>query len=73
MQTTRLADIEATDFRSFCPSATQLDHALLSCRHTPPADGNLNGGTYYPSADDLRRMRTEAHQREVRALLNAPH
>lgn len=65
-----LADIEATDFRSFCPNAAQLDHALLLCHRPPPAGGSPNGGTFYPSADDLRRMRAEARQREVRALLD---
>jgi hypothetical protein len=68
-----LSDLEETDLRCFCPNAAQLDHALLK-QHpvgAPPAGGSPNAGTLYPSADDLRRMRTEARQREVRTLLDA--
>lgn len=67
-----LADIEETDFHGFCPNAAQLDHALLACHRAPPAGSGRNSATFYPSADDRRRMRIEARQREVRALLDAP-
>jgi len=71
-----LSDIEETDFRAFCPNAAQLDHALAAtaqagCRHrAPSAAGAPNDGAFHPTADDLRRMRVEASQREVRALLD---
>lgn len=67
-----LAGIGETDFHGFCPNAAQLDNALLSCHRAPPAGSGPNGGTFYPSADDLRRIRAEARRREVRALLDAP-
>jgi uncharacterized protein YjiS (DUF1127 family) len=68
-----LADREGSEFHSFCPNAEQIDNAL-SKQHpgSMPATGaNPNGGTYCPSADDLRRMRSEARQREVRVWLDA--
>src|SRR5215813_124892 len=70
-----LADIEEPDFRSFCPNAAQLDHALAAAvpagwRHrAPPAAGGPNDGAYHPTADDLRRMRAEVSRRETRAAL----
>jgi len=66
-----LADGGETDFHSFCPNAAQMDQALSSSHRAPSAGGGPNGGAYYPSADDLRRMRAEARQREVRVLLDA--
>ena len=74
-----LAEIEETDFRSFCPNAAQLDHALAAAvpagwrPPNPPAAGGPNDGAYHPTADDLRRMRAEASQRETRALLDGAH
>ena len=64
-----LSDIGETDFHSFCPNAAPLDQ--FSCHRDPPAGGSPYDGTFYPSADDLKRMRTEARQREVRVLLDA--
>lgn len=65
-----LADAGEMDFHSFCPNAAQLDHAVAAAgpagwRPAAPTDG-----AYHPTADDLRRMRTEASQRETRALLD---
>ncbi|WP_395708983.1 DUF6455 family protein [Reyranella sp.] len=65
-----LADVESTDFRSFCPNAAQLDRALSSSHRAPPTGGNPDSGSFRPSADDLRRLNSEARQREVRALLH---
>jgi uncharacterized protein YjiS (DUF1127 family) len=65
-----LADVESTDFHSFCPNAAQLDRALPSSHGAPPTGGNPGGGSFYPSADDMRRMTAEARMREVRALLH---
>lgn len=64
-----LSDTGETDFHSFCPNAAQLDQ--FSFHRDPSAVGSPNDGTYYPSADDLKRMRSEARQREVRVLLDA--
>jgi hypothetical protein len=65
-----LAGREDADFRSFCPNAEQLDHALAAAvpdgwRPPGPTDG-----AYHPTADDLRRMRAEASRRETRTLLD---
>jgi hypothetical protein len=74
-----LADVEEPDFRSFCPNAARLDHALAVAmpagwRHpAPPAAGGWNDGAYHPTADDLRRMRAEASQRQTRAALDGAH
>jgi uncharacterized protein DUF6455 len=69
-----LSDVEQTDFHAFCPNAAQLDHALTvqaGCQHRAlPAAGDPNDGAFKPTADDLRRMRAEASQREARALLD---
>jgi uncharacterized protein YjiS (DUF1127 family) len=65
-----LADMESTDFHGFCPNAAHLDRALSSAHRAPPTGGNPPGGSFYPSADDMRRMNAEARQREVRALLH---
>jgi hypothetical protein len=67
-----LASGEGADFHSFCPNAAELDQALSSGHRIPPTEVSPNSGAYYPSADDFTRMQTEARQREVRALLNAP-
>jgi hypothetical protein len=67
-----LAEGEETDFHRFCPNAAQLDQALSLDHHASPAGGDPNSGAYYPSADDLRRIRAEARWREVRAFLDAP-
>jgi hypothetical protein len=43
---------------------------LTAWRHrTLPTAGGRSDSTYYPSADDLRRMHVEASRREARALL----
>jgi uncharacterized protein YjiS (DUF1127 family) len=74
-----LADIAETDFHAFCPNAEQLDHALAAAapagkqHRAPSAADALNDGAYHPTADDLRRMRGEASQREVRAMLDSAH
>jgi hypothetical protein len=62
-----LSGVEETDFHTFCPNAAQLDEALLQQHvvHACPGDG-----AYHPTADELRRMRTEANRCEVRALLD---
>lgn len=65
-----MADVESTDFHSFCPNAAQLDRALSSSHRDLPPGDNLTRDGFYPSADDLRRMNAEARQREVRALLH---
>jgi hypothetical protein len=63
-----LSGIAATDFRTFCPNAAQLDEALLKqC----PGRAYVNDCAFQPSADDLRRVRTEASRREARRLLEA--
>ena len=68
-----LSDAEQTDFHAFCPNAAQIDHALtvhVGCQHRAlPAAGDPNDGAFNPTADDLRRMRADASQREARALL----
>ena len=40
-------------------------------RRAPPAAGGPHDDAYYPSADDLRRMRIEASRREVRILFES--
>ena len=73
------AEIEATDFHSFCPNAAALDDALAhqrpapasSPRRVPPSGDRPYDDTGYPSADDRARMRAEARRREVRALLDS--
>ena len=40
-------------------------------RRAPPAAGGPHDDAYYPSADDLRRMRIESSRREARILLNS--
>jgi len=68
-----LSDSKGPDFHSFCPNAAELDDALLkqhpelasSARQAPPT------GTFCLSADELRRMQTEARRREVRVLLDS--
>lgn len=59
------------DFHEFCPNAAQLDEAMPSSPEAPLAAGVQKGGTYYPSADEFKRMRAETRQREVTALLGA--
>ena len=74
-----LAEIEETDFRSFCPNAASSTMPWQPAvpagwRHpNPPAAGGPNDSAYHPTADDLRRMRAEASQRETRALLDGAH
>ena len=65
-----LADADNTDCHAFCPNAAELDQALSSSHRAPPRGGNLSRDSFYPSADDLRRMSAEARLREVRALLH---
>jgi len=72
-----MAEVDQTDFHSFCPNAAELDQALAKqhpaghsdSHRGPPSDGP-NDDTYYPSADDLRRTRAETRRREVRTLLD---
>jgi hypothetical protein len=74
-----LSDNRGPDFHSFCPNAAELDDALLkqhpelasSTRQAPPAVRGPSDGVFYPSADELRRMQTDARRREVRALLDS--
>ena len=75
-----LAEAGETDFRSFCPNAEQLDHALAAAVPAgwrppapPAATGGADGGAYQPSADELRRMRAEASRRQTRLLLDGAH
>ncbi len=74
-----LADAQEGDFHAFCPNAEQLDHALATAApagwpdgwHVPaPGAGGRDDGDYRPTADELRRMRAEASERETRALLD---
>jgi uncharacterized protein YjiS (DUF1127 family) len=67
-----LARFEGTDFRSFCPNAAQLDDAFVK-QHPggTPFAGSPNDGDYHPTADEIRRMRADARQREVRAMIDA--
>jgi hypothetical protein len=73
---------EETKFPDFCPNAAQLDYALSEQRPEALAEWRRESrlaaegatdGDYCPHADDLARMRVEARQREVRALLDLAH
>lgn len=68
-----LSDGGEADYHSFCPNAAELDHALVQqypAGATPQA-GVPNGSSFYPSADDRRRLRAEARNRKVRVWLDA--
>ncbi|MGD9882834.1 DUF6455 family protein [Reyranella sp.] len=51
---------------------TRRAAAALSslCHRTAPQGRHPNGDTFYPSADDLKRLRAENLRREVRALID---
>jgi hypothetical protein len=74
-----LSDNKGPDFHSFCPNAAELDDGLRkqhpelasSTRQAPPADCGPRDHTFYPRADELRRMQAEARRREVRVLLDS--
>jgi hypothetical protein len=74
-----LAGAEETDFHAFCPNAAELDHAMAvaapaGCRQrAQAAAGEPGGGPYRPNADELRRMRADASQRETHTLLDGAH
>ena len=69
-----LAEAEETaDFHSFCPNAGHLDEAMtaVGCSYpSRPTTFGTDDGAYRPTGDELRRMRTEARQRETRAVLD---
>lgn len=74
-----LSDSKGPDFHSFCSNAAELDDALLrqhperasSARQAPPADHDPSRGTFCFSADEQRRMQTDARRREVRLVLDS--
>ena len=65
-----LAGAGETDFHSFCPNAAQLDDAFAKQHPGGPAFA-ASPSDYCPTADEIRRMRADTRQREVRAMIDA--
>jgi len=65
-----LAGAGETDFHSFCPNAAQLDDAFAKQHPGGPAVA-VSPSDYCPTADEIKRMRADTRQREVRAMIDA--